>query len=98
MNIEEQQVVDVVYKAIDETNQLAPSDAQLVPDLESVLLGEESVLDSLGLINLIVGVEVLLSSDLGVDVVLLDEEALIDPEGPYGTVRGLVAWALQRIN
>ena len=98
MTIEEQQVVDVVYKAIDDANQLAPSDAQVIPDLESVLLGEGSVLDSLGLINLIVGVELLLASDLGVEVVLLDEEALINPEGPYRNVRRLVAWALQRIN
>ena len=97
MAIQKKEIIDVIYKAIGEANNLAPSDAQIPLELESILLGKDSILDSLGLINLIVEVEVLLAKDLGVEVVILDEDELINPEGAYGTVRSFAESIMQRI-
>jgi D-alanine--poly(phosphoribitol) ligase subunit 2 len=90
-------VLEVIFRAIDEANKLATPESQLVKQSSTVLLGEGGVLDSLGLITLIVAIEERLQSDLDVQAIVLDEEALADPEGPYRTIETLANWILTRI-
>ena len=97
MSITKPELIDTVFRVIDEFNKLSPPESQLSKDLSTVLLGERGVLDSLGIINLIVAIEEGIFTDLGHQVVVLDEAALVEPEGVYRSVGSLTEWIFQRI-
>lgn len=91
------QIPIIIFKVIDELNMLSPPEAQLNKSPTTILLGEGGVLDSLGIINLIVSVEEKLMSDLGLNLILLDEESLSSPEGPYKTIDSFERYICSRI-
>jgi acyl carrier protein len=80
---------DAVLKAVADLNcQLAP--AQRLPlNPQTALVGPGSVLDSLALIHLIVGVEQRVSAELGTSVVLTEERTLGDAPRVLATVQSL---------
>lgn len=63
----------------------------LGPDTE--LFGEGGLLDSVGLVSLVVAVEEQLADELGLEVGLADERALSQRSSPYRTVGTLAAYA-----
>lgn len=63
------------------------------PDAEMQLFGEEGVLDSVGLVALVVAVEERLADEHDIDVSLADERALSQRHSPYRTVASLAAYA-----
>ena len=97
MHKSKEQVINSIYRAVDEVNRQSPSHAQLSKEPTTILLGDGGVLDSLGLINLIVCIEEKIMSEMGTQVILLDEESLANPEGPYRSVESLATWILSRI-
>ena len=88
----------LVYRCIDELNRLLPSELRLAKSEETVLLGYGGTLDSLGLISLIVSLEDAVEQATGHRVVVLEEELLIDPAGPYRSVGQLVNWINTKLN
>ncbi len=98
MSITHNDALEVIFRAIDDANKLATPEAQLVKESSAVLLGEGGVLDSLGLITLIVAIEEKLQNDLNVQAIVLEEDALADPEGPYRTIETLANWILTRVS
>lgn len=91
------QIIASIYLAIDEINKQSPAHAQLSKESTTILLGDGGILDSLGLINLIVCIEEKIVFEIGRQVILLDEESLMNPEGPYRSVGSLASWILSRI-
>lgn len=84
-------IFEAVYAAIRESNGLMQPDQRLVCTPETVLLGEEGTLDSLGLINLLVLIEEEVGTRLGRTVTLLDERHM-SPGGPFTTVGSLIRY------
>lgn len=93
----EKDVINTIFNAIDDVNKMAPPEAQLTKNLSSILLGNGGVLDSLGLINLIVTIEEKIQDNFNIQAVILDEDALANPEGPFSTVGTLVEWVMKRL-
>ncbi len=62
-------------------------------DGDTPLFGSEGVLDSLGLVSLIVAVEQGIEDRFGMGVTLADEKALSQRHSPYRTVRTLADYA-----
>ena len=85
-------IFDAIYQTIDEVNRQLPSGARLVKSEQTVLMGEGGVLDSLGLITLLVGIEEALQSKFGIQIALLEEDVLANSNGPYHTIGSLVNW------
>ena len=56
---------------------------------ETILLGSKSILDSLGLIGLLIDIEEELSNRIDKPVQLLDEKALSEKNSPFRTVGSL---------
>ena len=83
------QVLQAIYQTIDELNDQLPAPERLPASPDTVLMGEQGHLDSLGLINLLVGVEDRLATTLGRRVKVFDEALLADPSGPLSTVGAL---------
>lgn len=64
---------------------------------DTPLFGREGVLDSLGLVALVVAVEQAIEDDYGVSVTLADERALSERKSPFATVGALAAYAARLI-
>jgi acyl carrier protein len=87
-------IVDLIARTLREL------DEQGVVDLDgehvaadTPLFGETGLLDSLGLVSLVVAVEQALQDELGLDVGLADERALSQRTSPYRTVSSLADYA-----
>jgi len=63
--------------------------------LETPLFGPEGLLDSMGLVSLVVGLEQALERDHTVTVSLADEHALSQRRSPYRTIGTLAEFAVQ---
>lgn len=82
-------VMQLIFSAIDELNRQLAADQRLEQSADTALFGESGKLDSLGLINLIVGVEENVAEAFDVAINLADESALSGADSPFQTVRTL---------
>jgi hypothetical protein len=96
MPVTEQNILEAIYQGIDVVNGQLSERSKLVKSTETVLMGEGGVLDSLGLITLLVAVEDAIQSNMGTHITVLDEEALANASGPYNTVDSLRNWISRR--
>ena len=88
------QIVTVILRTLRELGEQGVVDVEgveLGPEVE--LFGEEGLLDSVGLVSLIVAVEQEIEDELGVHVALADERALSQRNSPYRTVASLAEYA-----
>ncbi|HAH07197.1 MAG TPA: hypothetical protein DCM05_11865 [Elusimicrobia bacterium] len=85
-----ERALQAVYAAIDETNPMLRGTMRLDKSPDTVLLGEGSRLDSLGLVNLIVAVETRVEQDFHETIGLADALGTLAPGGgPFRTVGAL---------
>jgi len=82
----------IIFTTIDELNQNMIKKDQLEKSLETRLFGGNSKLDSLGLINLIVGVEEKINDEFDMAITLADERAMSQKHSPFSTVESLVKY------
>ena len=87
-----EKVLNLIYDAIDEVNQQLPPGQPLEKSPETVLFGKSSRLDSLGLVNLVVGIEQRVGDEFGVAVMLANEKAFSQKSSPFRTVGALAEY------
>ncbi len=80
-----EEIIQAIYRAVDEINSALPIDQRLESAPETVLVGSEATLDSLGLINLIVATEQQLTDLFGRSLDLTTA-ALLNPEEQLSTL------------
>ena len=86
-------ILKTIYGCIDELNQQLPENGRLVKSAETVLAGDGGVLDSLGLITLLVDIEQVLAERHGITVALLDVlMAEHENQATIHTVAALLDW------
>ena len=85
-------IVAIIYAAIDEVNGQSIEGLKIQKDLETQLLAKGSGLDSLAFVNLIVAIEGQLETSLGLSVVLVDEDSMSLQENPFRTVGSLASY------
>ncbi len=74
-------LAQTVIEAMEELNEQLPEESRLPKERETVLFGEDGLLDSMGIINLLVILEEKLESNLKISVGLTsDSEILTQPE------------------
>jgi acyl carrier protein len=96
--IENQRVIQSIYKAIDEVNGQLPRKLRLKKSQDTVLYGESSKLDSLGLVMVIVATEQRIEDDFGLTLTLASEKALSMKNSPFKTVGSLAEFILTLFN
>jgi len=96
--VDTEKVIQAIFDAIDELNEQRPEGKQLEKSADTVLFGESGMLDSLGLVNLIVVVEQKLDEDFGVSVTLADEKAMSQKSSPFRSVKTLAEYAATLIS
>ena len=80
---------EIVYKVIDQLNELLPNDKRLSKSPSTILMGKESTLDSLHLVNLLVNVEVMIEDRLDTTINLSGNETIYQENGFLQNVESL---------
>ena len=90
-----EQVQRIVFDTIDEINEQLPQENQLIKAEDTILVGKNGELDSLGLVNLIVATEQRIEEELDISVTLADEKAMSQEVSPFLTVKTLMGYITQ---
>ena len=90
-------IVDFIYIVIDEHNNLNPNELTLEKSLETVLLGPQGNLDSLGLITLLVEIESSMKENIDLNINIIDEIYFADENGPYQNIKTLSEYIFKQI-
>ena len=85
-------VASLIFEALAEHFEQSNSDDPVPTERDAVLYGADAVLDSLGLVNVVVAVEEKLLDVYDRDIWLTDERALTQPESPFRTVDSLTQY------
>ena len=70
-------------------NEQREADDQISKTEDTVILGHDSMIDSLGLVNLIVSLEQSVNDEMDVEITLADERAMMMESSPFRTVKTL---------
>ena len=87
-----EKILRIIYAVIDEINEQFEKNQRLEKSQDTVLFGQSGKLDSLGMVNFIVGLEQKVEEDTGKEISLADQMMNIDEDSPFRTVEGLVQY------
>ena len=80
----------IVNAAIEEVNQLRAKNRKINPETETVLMGNSGVLDSLGLVNLMVAVEEIAEDEYDISLTLGQESSVAAQQKIFASVGSLI--------
>lgn len=85
--INHERIIQALYAAIDEVNQMLPENQQLNKSTETIILDDTSgILDSQGLLNFTVAAEEKIEDKFGIEISLTDENIFLQESSPLKTV------------
>ncbi|MDX2498885.1 MAG: acyl carrier protein [Deltaproteobacteria bacterium] len=93
-----EEITRMLFSVVDELNQLRPAAEHLEKNLESPLAGDAGILDSAGLINLIVITEQKTVDDLGTPILLTDDRTMSQAKEVFGTLGSLADYIQQLLD
>jgi acyl carrier protein len=85
-------IVRLIYDSVDEINEQLEEGKYIKKDVNSVLYGKNGLLDSLGLVNLIVAIEQNIEDNLEKVITIADERAMSQKQSPFSTIGALVKY------
>lgn len=89
----------IIFKVMESLNQSSLAEApKLALSEKTKLFGDDSILDSLDLVNLIVGIENELEYEFGRQIILVTEESLGLEENPFTTVATLSKYISSKLD
>tara|TARA_B110000008_G_C16511359_1_gene380299 strand:+ start:86 stop:397 length:312 start_codon:yes stop_codon:yes gene_type:complete len=86
-------VEKAVFKAIDEWNNDEDQTIVLNKKYDTKLLSQNSSLDSLGIIHILVSIEEQIETEFDVHVSLATEEAMAEDENPFNNIGSIINYA-----
>ncbi len=92
----ENELLDLILAVLKEGPKREGEDVQIGP--ATPLIGDNALLDSLGLVSLITGLEQRLDDEYGVVIAIAIDEAIVEDEGPLRTPATLVKYIRSLIN
>ncbi len=93
------EIVELILRTLRELDEQGVVALDGTPvDTQTPLFGEAGVLDSVGLVSLVVAVEQALQDELGIQVSLADERALSQQNSPYRTIESLASYAASMVS
>lgn len=95
--INQEGIEKVLYLAVDELNEELPPESKLEKKAETVLYGENSKLDSLGLVKLLVATEQMLEEEFDLSITLADDRAMSQSQSPFRTIGSLAGYIVQLV-
>ena len=86
---EKDRIIQVVYQAVDEVNELFPEDQWLKKKPDTPLYAKGGGLDSLSLVRLIIETEQKIEEEFGVQLSLASEKAFSMKNSPFASIQDL---------
>lgn len=90
-------VLELIYRVIDEQNNLNPKELKLKKSEETILIGQKGNLDSLAFLTFLVEVESIVKKNIDENIVIIDEILFSEENGPYNTIASLSEYILKKI-
>jgi acyl carrier protein len=89
--INREEIIQLIFRAIDEVNQLLPPERRLQKTHETILSDrfEMGGLDSLGMVNFIIALEQVIREETQVSLSLADDLTISQEHNPFETVAAL---------
>jgi hypothetical protein len=87
-----EKILEAIYIALDEVNMMLPSIERIEKSKNIVLIGPIAVVDSLQLMNLIVGIEQQIEIIFDSSIILTDEKAMNHSPNPFTSISTLVEY------
>ena len=81
-----QKIQEIIFDAVEELNEQLEKENQLPKSTDTVLFGKEGMLDSLGLVTLLVAIEQRLEDEFDVSVTIADEKAMSMKRSPFYSI------------
>jgi len=97
MNENENTVLDTIFQALRTLNEERSAGDQIEISINTSLFGEQSELDSLSLVSVIVDLETLVSDKFDRKVSLTDDQAMSRDPVPFTNVLTLKAYILEQL-
>jgi acyl carrier protein len=88
-------LIDLIVSTVKEYCASRGTDGPVTIDSATRLFGRSGVLDSLGLVSVVVDVEQKLRDDLRIDIALMDDRAMSRNSSPFGTPDSLADYILE---
>jgi acyl carrier protein len=89
-----ERIYECLYAAIDEVNRDRDGKPPLAKAPETPIHGDESALDSLGLVNFVVAAEENIEQEFGLMLMLADDRSLSQEPSPFRSVQALADYVL----
>jgi acyl carrier protein len=96
--MDKKRIEQAIYNALEEVNQLLSRDLRLNKSPDTVIIGENGKLDSLGLVNLIVATEARVQEEFGITINLADANIMSSVNSPLNTVGQLIDYVEYVLN
>ena len=87
--IQKEKIVQAIYEAVDEVNLQQRENHQLSKTPETLLYGQGALMDSLGLVTLVMETEQRINDQFDCSVTLANDKAFSQKNSPFRTVRSL---------
>jgi len=87
-----EKILHIIYAVIDEINEQFDENQRLEKSKDTVLFGQTGKLDSLGMVNFIVGLEQKVQEETGKEIFLADQMMSMNEDSPFRTVEGFVLY------
>ena len=88
--LKNEKIEKLIFEVIDEKNEELSSDEKIGKSLDTFLFGEDGALDSIGLVNFIVAVELKVKEVFEASISIADEKAVSQKNSPFRTIGTLV--------
>lgn len=85
-----EKIKKIVFDVIDSINESNPESIPIPNSINTVLFGKDGYLDSLGLVNLIVGIEEKIEESFDQTVTLADENSLSLEASPFRSIETII--------
>lgn len=90
-----EQILEIIYKSLDEINDMSQAKNSIKNNPDTILFGKGSQLDSFGLVNLIIEIESKIDEAFDKAVTLADEKAMSQMNSPFRTINSLTDYIIK---
>lgn len=94
---ERKKIIKVIFDVIDELNRQLAKEQRLKKSPETVLIGENGNLDSLGLVNFIVALEEKIEDQFKTTIILFDDPLVLSENSPLRTIGTLADYISKKL-
>ena len=92
-----QEIKEIVLNQVEQLNDTFPEVQKIIVNENTVLFGNESSIDSLSLVSIIVDLEMLFSTEYTQDISLTDDRAMARAQSPFTNITTLVDYIFELI-